>query len=218
MHTYCELLIDKCPKEHLKLYESEDIYSLYSIFFNKHNPQRQLTNAECEVAYPGLYPDLVEYCLSIPITLRKNHYIYRKWLFTKYPAAAQFKLEKLNARYGDSKLRKWYGKMTRYGSPIQYLRCSKDPLPTKLRKRFHLDEKIKASRIALYPFDYWYQTDTESRQYMDQYFAENLQNPVIDEQLRQDLQYVYQNSHTRPKSMAITVVGAAKLFFGGEQK
>lgn len=106
--------------------------------------------------------------------------------------------------------------MMRYGSPAQYLRCSKDPLPTKLRRRFHLDEKIKASRVALMPFNYWYQTDAKSRQYMDCYFAENLQNPVLDEQLRQDLQYVYQNSQARPKSMAITVVGAAKLFFGGK--
>ena len=106
--------------------------------------------------------------------------------------------------------------MMRYGSPAQYLRCSKDPLPTKLRHRFQLDEKIKASRMALMPFDYWYQTDTKSRQYMDRYFAENLKNPVLDEQLRQDLQYVYENSRARPKSMAITVVGAAKLFFGGK--
>lgn len=216
LHIYSSLLLDKCPKDHLKQYETEDIYSLYSIFFHKHNPQRNLTAADCCLAYPGLYPDLVEYCLSIPVSLRKGHYIYHKWLFTKYPAAKQFKLEKLNARYNDTRLQKWCGKMMRYGSPAQYLRCSKDPLPTKLRHRFQLDEKIKASRMALMPFDYWYQTDTKSRQYMDRYFAENLKNPVLDEQLRQDLRYVYENSQARPKSMAITVVGAAKLFFGGK--
>lgn len=216
LHIYSGLLLDKCPKGHLKQYETEDIYSLYSIFFNKHNPQRNLMTADCTIAYPGLYPDLVEYCLSIPISMRKGHYIYHKWLFTKYPDAKQFKLEKMNARYGDNKLKIMYGKMLRYGSPAQYLRCSKDPLPTKLRKRFQLDKKIKAGRMALMPFDYWYQTDAKSRQYMDDYFAKNLKNPVLDEQLRQDLQYVYQNSQARPKSMAITVVGAAKLFFGGE--
>ena len=216
MHIYSSLLLDKCPKEHLKQYETEDIYSIYSVFFNKFNSGRYLTTYDISDAFPGLYPDLVDYCLSIPMHLRAHYYIYHKWLFTKYPAAKQFKLEKLNARYNDNRLQKWCGKMMRYGSPAQYLRCSKDPLPTKLRHHFKLDEKIKASRTASMPFDYWYQTDTKSREYMDRYFAENLQNPVLDEQLRQDLQYVYHNSQARPKSMAITVVGAAKLFFGGK--
>lgn len=213
--TYSDLMVDHCPKEHLQQYENEDIYGIYATFFNKYTSTLGgiLTNDETE-AYPGLYPDLVDYCLSIPIALREGYHIYHKWLFTKYPDAKQFKLEKWNARVDDNRLKKWWGKITRYGSPLQYLRCSKNPFPTWIRVKFALDQKIKASSHALYPFDYWYQTDETSRAFMDRYFAEHLEQPVIDEALKKDLQYVYDNSLARPKSMAITVVAAAKLFFG----
>lgn len=215
MHIYCDLVMDKCPKEHLKQYATQDIYSIYSIFFNKHTPTgRNLIAYDACTTFPGLYPDLVDYCLSIPIHLRKNYYIYHKWLFTKYPDAKQFKLEKWNAKIDDNKIKKCWGKLTRYGSPIQYFRCSKDKFPTIVRKISKLDKKIKPSPIALFPFDYWYENDIESRNYMDRYFSENLNHPVISKELRNDLQMVYEKGNARPKAMALTVLAAAKLFFG----
>lgn len=213
LHTYCDLLAHKIPRAHFSLYENEDIYSIYSIFLNKHNPNRVLLLSDANIAYPGLNADLVEYCLSIPVHLRKGHYIYHKWLFNKYPQAKRYKLEKLNAKIDDGKLRKWWGEITRYGSVLQYFRCSKKPFPTKVRKRFSLEKRIKPSPVALFPFDFWYETDKESRIYVDRYFVDNLSHPVISDKLRKDLNYVYENATARPKYMAVTVLAAAKLFF-----
>lgn len=211
LHTDCNLLIHKTPKEHLSLYENEDIYTIYSMFFNKY--LLILSLGDVSTVYPTLDPDLVDYCLSIPIEIRKNYNIYYKWLFTKYPQAKKYKLEKLNARIDDPRLIKWWGKLTRYGSPTQYFRCSKDKFPTIVRKISKLDKKIKPSPIALYPFDYWYENDIESKNYMDRYFSENLNHPVISKELRNDLQMVYEKGNARPKAMALTVLAAAKLFF-----
>lgn len=211
LHTDCNLLIHKTPKDHLSLYENEDIYTIYSMFFDKY--LLILSLGDVSTVYPTLDPDLVDYCLSIPLEIRKNYNIYYKWLFTKYPQAKKYKLEKLNARIDDPRLLKWWGKLTRYGSPIQYFRCSKDKLPTIVRKVSHLDKKIKPSPIALFPFDYWYENDVESRNYMDRYFSENLNHPMINQELRNDLQMVYQKGNARQKAMALTVLAAAKLFF-----
>lgn len=211
LHVDCELLIHKTPKEHLALYENEDIYTLYSMFFNKYT--LILSLGDVSTVYPGLDSDLVDFCLSIPMEIRKNYYIYYKWLFSKYPASQKYKLEKLNARINDNRVRKWWGKVTRYGSPVQYLRCSKNPFPTKVREQFHLDKKIKPSPIALLPFDYWYENDAKSRNYMDSYFKRYLNQTVISKELQKDLKMVYQKGNARPKAMAITVLAAAKLFF-----
>lgn len=214
LHVYSRMLIDKCPKEHLKLYENEDIYSIYSIFLNKHVPTgRNLLKPGINTAYPGLDDDLVSYCLSIPLELRKRYYIYHKWLFTKCPEAANFKLEKLNARPKDSRIRKHLAKYTRYGSLLQYVRCSKDPLPKKLRERFELDKKIKPGKQALMPFDWWFDQNPEIRQYISDYLEDNITNPVLDDELRADIRYMFDNGLARPKSMALTVLAAAKLYF-----
>ncbi len=211
LHEDCSLLMHKTPTEHLNLYENEDIYTLYSMFFNKY--LLIMSMGDVSHVYPTLDSDLVDYCLSVPLELRKSYNLYYKWLFSKYPQAEKYKLEKLNARFSHNRLRKWWGKITRYGSIAQYFRCSKDPLPTRIRNRFKLHLRMKPSPIALFPFDYWYATDKESREYMDNYFKNNLNHPAIDEELKADLLYVYENSTARPKSMAITVLAAAKLFF-----
>lgn len=211
LHVDCDLVIDKVSREHLKKYENEDIYTLYSMFFNKYLVKDSL--GDTSWAFPCLDTELVEYCLSIPKEIRKHYHIYYKWFFTKYPDAADFKLEKLNAKISDGGIKKWWGKVTRYGSPIQYLRCSKNPIPSKIRAVFQLDKRIQPSPVALFPFDYWYATDSDSRAYMEEYFQKNLSLDVIDDELRKDLQYIYENGQSRPKSMAITVLAAAKLFF-----
>ena len=214
LHVYCKLLADKLPSEHLKKYENDDIYSLYSIFFNKHNPTgRNLVKADLNSVFPGLDPDLVAYCLSIPIELRKHYYIYHKWLFTRYPDAAKFKLEKLNARPIDGPVKKFVGRLYRYGNLRQYFRCSKDPLPTWLQKKYNLKNKIKPGKQALMPFDWWYDQNPDVDAYMREYLNKNIDNPVIDDVLRKDICLVYEKGEARQKSMALTVVAATKMFF-----
>lgn len=211
LHTDCNLVFSKTPKKHLSLYEDEDIYTLYSMFFNKY--LLILSLGDISAVYPALDSDLVDYCLSIPLHIRKNYNIYYKWLFSRYPDAKKYKLEKLNARIDSNRLEKWWGRITRYGSPAQYFRCSKNKFPAKIRRTFELDKKIKPSPVALMPFDYWYENDVESRKYMRRYFKENLDHPVISKELQKDLKTVYQKGNARPKAMAITVLAAAKLFF-----
>ena len=214
LHTYSDILQTKFPNEHLKQYENEDIYDIYSIFFGKFVPTgMDLVNSNMNTVYPGLDIDLVEYCLSIPIEKRKHYYIYHKWLFEAYPDAASFKLEKLNAKPTDGRLKKYYGHIMRYGDVFQYFRNSKDALPAILQKRFDLKKKIKPSSNALMPFDWWFASDPKVRKYMRHYLKENIKNPVIDRELREDLIYMYKKGLAREKSMALTVVAAAKLFF-----
>ncbi len=214
LHVYSKLLADKLPSEHLKKYENDDIYSVYSIFFNKHNPTgRNLLKADLDSTFPGLDDDLVSYCLSIPIKLREHYYIYHKWLFKKYPEAAKFKLEKLNARPIDGPVRKFIGKLYRYGNLRQYFRCSKDAFPNWLQKKFDLKNKIKPGKQALMPFDWWYDRDLNVQKYMQKYLDDNINNQVIDEELKKDIMYIYQKGQAREKSMALTVLAAVKLFF-----
>lgn len=218
LHTYSSLLREKMPLKHLSKYENDDIYSIYSIFFNKHNPTgRNIVEYSPNNVFPGLDDDLVSYCLSIPIEKRKHYYIYHKWLFETYPDAADFKLEKLNARPKDGKIKKFYGHIMRYGDVLQYFRNSKDELPSRLQKRFNLKKKIKPSNNALMPFDWWFSSDPKVRSYMRNYLRENIKNPILDRELREDLIYMYKNGLAREKSMALTVVAAAKLFFDKER-
>lgn len=42
--------------------------------------------------------DFLEFALPIPYELRKNHYIYKKWILKKYPDAAEFEWEKIKVK------------------------------------------------------------------------------------------------------------------------
>ena len=73
--------------------------------FNRIIQGRLIKQETMESYSPFSDLDFLEYCLKIPLELRCHHAIYKKWILTKYPKAADYKWEKIKKKVSDKKIK-----------------------------------------------------------------------------------------------------------------
>jgi len=79
-------------------YKNKEVALFYYRYFNGTNNGLQNIYNYTETLSPFLDLDLLKNVLSIPIKLRSNHYIYKKWIIAKYPQAANYVWEKIGCK------------------------------------------------------------------------------------------------------------------------
>lgn len=200
---YSEKLAYRLPKRITELYNNYDNYEIYLMYVrgfhgacNSHLIRRNYT----EVGSPFLNVEFMQMCYDIPVEFRLNHDIYKKWILRKYPKAAEFKWEKINAKITSPRLMVIFKNL----SKRVYRKISKI-LGIKI-----IDKK------GMNPLDYWVHTNTSLKEYMDSYEEKgyNYLPDNVSEQLKEDMHYLYKNGSAIEKTMVLTVLSSAKLFFG----
>ncbi len=79
-------------------YKNKEVALFYYRYFNGTNNGLQNIYNYTETLSPFLDLDLLKNVLSIPIKLRSNHYIYKKWIIAKYPQAANYVWGKIGCK------------------------------------------------------------------------------------------------------------------------
>src|SRR5690606_20155317 len=89
--AYSKTLLDKEANEN-KIDSVEDIEQklIYQRGVNGANNGLVASQNYSETFSPFYDIDFFEFCLSIPIELRMGHNLYKKWILTKYPKAADY--------------------------------------------------------------------------------------------------------------------------------
>lgn len=167
-----------------------------------------------ETMSPFLYRDFFDYCLTqIPESKRAGHYIYKKWILKKYPDAAKFPSDR------------YYGGCLTEGKTLQMLRkihekgayACMDYALVKLHLKKERDWRI--TRNSMNPFDKWYEENTEIRDDLDGYYAENMrrlqESNLFDETLMANIGKMYENEKSTciEKLQVITALGALERYF-----
>ena len=67
------------------------------------------------------------------------------------------------------------------------------------------------------PADAWYAEDMELQRYYKAYYEDNIDNGVFDETLRNNLSIMFRQGNVTEKSMALTVLSAARQYFGSQE-
>ncbi len=62
------------------------------------------------------------------------------------------------------------------------------------------------------PFDYWYNTNSELKEYMDNYYSE-IVDKIEDKTLKQDLVDMYEKGHAIEKTQVLTFLSLMKNYF-----
>lgn len=198
---YSEKLIHKLPeyvKNLDKDYLDYEIYLIYARAFrgacNSHLLRRNYT----EVMSPFLNTDFLQLCLNVPVELRINHGIYKKWIMTKYPDAAQFKWEKIKGRISDGKLKSC---IRTYGERGQ----------RKILKILSLEKKD----IGMNPIDYWISKDKKLARFLDEYKQQGMvmARKYLSEELYRDMDFLYNNGNAYEKAMVLTILASIRLYF-----
>lgn len=195
---------DKVENMNFDFYKNNELSFIYNRGFRAAGcSQLALTNFT-EIISPFLDIDFCEYCLSIPLKLRLNHYIYKKWVIEKYPDAANFKWEKTNSKLTDTKVQLFMHKVFKIGIGNVF--------PYIVRKVIK-DYPIKINKKNMNPFDYWLNNKKYLKNYMNEYFQLNINNSKFNDSIRNDLTNMYLQGSAVEKSQVLTVLSVVKIYF-----
>lgn len=184
-------------------YDDYEVYLMYVRGFhgacNSHLIRRNYT----EVGSPFLNVEFLQLCFDIPVKYRIGHNIYRKWILKKYPGAAEFRWEKTGTKLTEGKAVAFIGRAIKRG-------------PNKIKSKLGLYRNI---RSGMNPLGYWLRNNVDVREYMNGYEQNGYRwLPVgVSEQLVNDLKMLYATGSAYEKTMVLTVLAAAKLYFGEGQ-
>jgi len=183
----------------VKNYYDHEIFLMYARGFhgacNSHLIRRNYT----EVGSPFLNVEFMQLCFDIPVELRIEHNIYKKWIIRKYPQAAKFKWEKIGGRITEK-------------HSITVLRKLIKKGPKKLLRMLGFDAGISE---GMNPIDYWISKDADLHGFLDSKKDELLRVEGIhySPTLAEDLSKLYDEGNASEKAMVLTVLAATKMYF-----
>ncbi|MCK9453308.1 MAG: hypothetical protein M0Q90_16545 [Bacteroidales bacterium] len=204
--TYSKVLAKKLDKSMFSSnYKNEEIFKFYARGFTGAN-QGLLVPQEFGESYSPFYDlEFLEYCLTIPVELRFNHKIYKQWIIHKYPKAANYVWEKTG------------GKITDKSVNILGRNILLSKLPKKIMdfglKKVGLTRSSSNTKKHMNPLDYWYNTNDDLREYLNNYFEENSALLDFDSDLKTDCADMFANYTNIEKNQVLTLLGVMKKYF-----
>ena len=206
--VYSNVLLNRLNFDILSdTYENEEIYNIYQRGCNGGNQGSLISQEYLETFSPFFDIELMNFCLTIPIELRFGKYIYDKWIVTKYPEAA---------KHPHNEGRKITGKKP-YWIRIGNRYVISTDFPKKLWKYILRKSGILRSGTAsmnhMNPFDYWYQSNKEVKNFMDSYFKTNINRLREFPELQNDCMDMYDNYRVIEKNQVLTLLAVMKLYF-----
>lgn len=198
-------LTQKLPVDDLHGYDNREIQLFLNRGFNFILSGNIPVQQYSEVTSPFLDIDFLEFSLTLPLALRVNHRIYKKWIIQKYPGAAEFVWEKTGIRISSKTL-------TIRGKEIAY---SNIPKFVVQGVKLHLGRSktgVISKNQGMNPFQYWYNTDSKVNHCIEQYFKENI-DLIAEEEIKKDCEDLFTKGNINEKAQALTLLAAIKLYW-----
>lgn len=197
LHRYSERLKYGFDDVELEKYPCQEMFAIYTRGILGAQSSYMIRQQYAETASAFMDVDFLETVFAIPFEYRKNHHIYLRWMKEKYPGAAEFGWEK----WGGIKPKESHILLRKIRTTERLLRIS-------FCKIFKIN-----SKDIMAPFDLWYQNNKEVQSFLIQYYNDNIKNPILDKELKDDIILMYEKGNVTEKSMALTVLAMAKKYF-----
>ncbi len=144
--------------------------------------------------------DFLNFCFSMPIKYRAYHNIYKKWILQKYPEAANFKWESINAKISEKSFN-IKGKSV----PISQMH---NFIIDGIKYRIGKNSKLVSAK-GMNPLDFWLNTNKSLSSYFKKYFDDHI-DLVDNVELRNDLLYLNSVGNCTEKILILTLLSAIK--------
>ena len=204
--AYSKKYLEHLTDFRLTLDTSKEVGLFYYRGFNGTNNGLQCIYNYTETLSPFLEIDFIERALSIPLELRQNHYIYKKWILAKYPQAAEYEWETTGRKISDV-----------LDSPPKksFVPSSiKKPIKTLVRM---IARKTSGDNIeqdipkGMNPVDYYLSHNQDLANYLAGYFRYT--EAISDPEIRKTLEGIQESGTATEKLQAVSLLGAIKLFY-----
>lgn len=198
--AYSFRYLSKIKNIQLEQYKNQEIAKLYHRGFNGANNGQLLVMEFTETCSPFMNWDFMQAVLKIPVQLRYDHYIYKKWILSKYPEAAKYIWEKIGCRID----RRW-GIIN-----IQGKRILIEDIPCRLINKLMgisgYDGKHNMNPIGLY-----IRSNETLQLKIQNYFDEYLER-ILNNNLKKDLLEIKNNNNPIELIQAVSLLSTVKLF------
>jgi asparagine synthase (glutamine-hydrolysing) len=198
-------LLDRLSYGNLKSYKNEAEFILYNRQFNGTLKGNLVSQEKMESLSPFLYVDLMEYALSIPDRFNKNE-IFIKWMLTKYPQAANYVWDEINGKVTDKQINILGHRTTYKQLPKKTIRY--------IMKKLNFEISNLKSKNHMNPLDYWYNTNSDLKNFMDSYYNTNIDRLDFDQQLKSDCIFLYEKGNCIEKNQVLSLLSHLKLYYG----
>lgn len=201
-----------------QVYENEEIFCLYTRGFSGANAGMTSFQRFTETCSPFCDVDFIEFCYSLPIEWRFGHKIYFDWILDCYPEAAEYVWEKIKrkiTRFENRQERKI--KVFGYEIPHWTERSFRPWLKGSILRRLGLRKKSGKTKAPqaftkwnMNPVDYWFCINPSLAEFANNYYRNNITD-IEDNQLRTDIEDLYNKTTIYDKIQAISIISAIKL-------
>lgn len=197
--AYSKKLLHRLTIKFKENYKNEEILKAYIRGFYGTNQGNYGVQQYTETYSPFYDIDFMEFALSVPIKMRHNHSLYKKWILTKYSKAGEFiwtkTRQKINKRIINVKLR---GKSIILNNLLYLF----------LRKVKSIKSGVP-SDDSMNPLNYWYTTNKDIAKFQDEYFRENI-HLIKDKTLYADCVKLYYEGTAVEKNQVLSLLSASK--------
>ena len=199
-------------------YENEEIFCLYTRAFTGANQGLLTFQENSESCSPFTDVDFLEYCYSIPLSLRFGHKIYIDWILSKYPDAAKYIWEHTGKKiepFVNKELKYWHIKgydIPTFSNP-EFRRWAGGFILRRLglRKKGQKPKTmVLPSKSNMNPVDYWYTTNPGFKGFLDKYWEDNCKYLPAGV-LGADMTHLFKDCVVYDKLQCLSVLAATKL-------
>ena len=198
--AFSKKLISKINFTDINLdFENEEIFKFYLRGFSGMNAGLLALQHYSETMAPFYDVDLMEYALSIPVEKRYNHKIYMQWISKYQTEATNYIWEKT----GNKPVKSFYDIDVRYkGKKITI---------KKVFRQLKFFKPQVNTKNHMNPFDYWYNTNPEIKDFFNSYFAVNVELLKEYSELKTDAIHLFKTGTILEKGLVLSLLSYLKV-------
>lgn len=199
--AYSKRALNMLDIDKINYLKNEEIFNFYNRGFNGALSGNLAFQENLESFSPFYDVDFMDYCLKIPVKLRKDHYIYYKWVKNKYYDAANFYYEKRKGKITTPKV-------------IINIRFGTIRIINKVLKILGFKGIFgNDTKNAMNPFDYWYKENNYFKEFVDKYYFDNIENINIDSDILKKIKEMFEFGITTEKLQVLTLLAFNNIYF-----
>lgn len=197
---YSNLLRYPVPPEVANQYKNNEEFSYYCRGFQGILSTHMIRRNYSYAVAPFIDRDFFDICSNLPMEYKKDHKLYWAWIDRYYPEAGKM---------ASSQLRK----QSTYSYFVFRIKRKLENYIRNISKRLGIASSAN-TKNNMNPFDYWYDTLPEMRNFIANYYHEVRPFLKAYPQTAQAVDKMYASERVMDKMLALTVLGAVKAFFG----
>ena len=170
-------------------FDTEEMFKFYNRGFNGIANGNWMGNQYTEMFSPFLHREFLEFTFKLPSVMKHRSLLYEQWILRKHPRAAAYPTARTTCRIGTSPL------LTIWRDGYRHFR------------RKYLGEW---RTYSMNPYNYWYATKPELREWFADYFDKQITLLQAYPQLQADCRTLFQEGSATEKCQTITLLEAIK--------